>query len=149
MKRLKRITKGILLMVIFSLMLIGCSSNKIPDGVRKEFWEEAKTNYKIIDNYMNSKTREEYHEVSKTYDENLDTFNKFIETKDEGSVEKKIKLTCGEIFLLNMDYYLVIMEYEKGDKMSEEDKAKIKEIKEEYKNNLKELKEEIKVDILK
>ncbi|WP_291582638.1 hypothetical protein [Clostridium sp. UBA6640] len=149
MKRLKGITKGILLMVVFSLMLVGCSSNKIPDEVREEFWEAAKINYKIIDNYMNSKTREEYHEFSKTYDENIDTFNKFIKTKDEGSVEKKIKATCGEIFLLNMDYYLVISEYEKGDKMSEEDKAKIKEIKEEYKNNLKELKKEIKVDILK
>ncbi len=39
-----------------------------------------------------------------------------------------------------MDYYIVIQEYGKGDKVSDEDKAKIKEIKEEYKNNLKELK---------
>ncbi len=140
MKSLKRITKGILLMVAFSLMLVRCSSNKIPDGVREEFWELAKINYKMLDNYMNCKTYDEYNEVSKTYDENKDTFDKFIKMRDESSVEGKIKETCGEVFLLNMDYYIVIQEYGKGDKVSDEDKAKIKEIKEEYKNNLKELK---------
>ncbi len=149
LKGLKRITKGILLMVVFSLMLVGCGSNKIPDGVREEFWELAKINYKIADDFMNCKTREDDEEVSKKRDENKDSFDKFTEMRDESSAEDNIKTIYAKNFVLNTDYFLIIRRYEKGDKVSEEDKAKIKEIKEEYKNNLKELKKEIKVDILK
>ena len=149
MKGLKRITKGILLMVVFSLMLVGCSSNKTPDRVREEFWQAAKINYKIMDGYMNSKTREEYDEADKKLVENKDIFNKFVKMKYESPVEEKMETAYSNNFSLFIDYAAIIREYKEGDEKSEEDKAEMEKIKKEYKNNLKKLKKEIKVDILK
>jgi len=131
------------------------SSNKIPNGVRSEFWEWIQPCYMAVDDVMNCKTIDELDKIEASYpkqeddltEEDLKNLPVFYAEND---IEEKILETFYENYYeIRTDYYLIIINYHEGDKISVEDKVKMKELKKEYNNNLKELKKENNVNILK